>query len=163
MNKYNDTGDWYKDRHDRLLEWTEDAEAVNWLENYMSALEFYDDLIDKDKKIHEARVISNIYNALLYMPSNPFWLKHYHILGPQILLGMRSCSLANKLEKRKEGDDLIWSYVLRQVVDITLTVVELTRGRDIADLLELDIHDWALNHPNRKMESFDEYKREHTG
>ena len=157
-----DTGDWWKDRHDRLLEWTKNEAAVAWLEGYLSALEFFDDLIDRDRELPRNCVYGRIYDLLVLLPSNSFWLQCSHILGPQILLGLRNCSLANKLEERAKGDDLIWSYSLRQVVDITMTVIELTRGKEIADLLELEVHDWALNHPQANMEPYSEYHKEHT-
>ena len=157
-----DTGDWERDRHARLVDWIRNDEAVHWLEVYLELLEFFDDLIDKDKEIPEHVVIHHLYLSMIDYAVNPFWIQHHHILAPQIVLGFRHASLANKLERRAKGDDLVWSYIMRQTVDMTMTVIELTRGREIANFLELDIHDWALHHPQATMESFDAYQAEHS-
>jgi len=155
-----DSGDWEKDRYNRLIEWIGDFDAVDWLLDYFLLLEFFDDRIDGKTKAWDPAEVCR--KALVDYPCNPFWLNNYAMLMPMILMGFRNASFANRLEARKNGEDLIWSYVARQVCDLTMMVIELTRGRRVADELELEIHDWAMNHPNRNFDTYDEYCKEHS-
>lgn len=156
-----DPNNWDRVRN-QLMVWIGDNHAVDWMMNYLSIVEFFDDIIDDDKEIPEQVAFNCMHDALIHFPSNPFFQKHYPVLVPQIMLGMRNYSLANKLEKRGTNDDLIFSYVMRCFLDITMTVIELTRGMEYADAIELEVHDWSMNNPQSSMEKYSEYQKEHT-
>lgn len=144
----------------RLTEWIGDASAVDWLLTYLSMCEFFDDLIDRDRTVRDRDVVEQLNYCMIRYATNPFWIQNYMVLAPQIALGIRHWLMANRLEKRATGEDLIWSYIYRQTSDLTMMVIELTRGREVADELELEIHDWAMKQPGA--DTYDEYRKEHT-
>lgn len=135
-----DSEDWRAARDAQLAEWVGNPDAVRWLLDFFDVCELFDDLIDKDKPIDDGRVVQALWEALVDMPGNPFFIANAGRLLPVISMGINCWLDANDLEADQDLDSLHFSYVMRAAyMQVLPTVVEIVRGREAMRAVSLDI------------------------
>ena len=135
-----DSPEWRDERDERLHEWVGDRAAVAWLLDFFDACELFDDLIDKDKPISDERVIRALWEVMVDMPGNPFFLRNAHRLIPIVSMGINAWLDANDMEGDGTEHDLHAAYVMRGAYGaITQTVIEIVRGREVMRACSLEI------------------------
>ena len=110
--------------------------------DYYDICELFDDLIDRDKDddLRPERIERILWEVLVDYAGNPFFLRHARTLLPVVSMGINYWLDANDLEREGTDASLQFSYVLRDAyMQVTQTVVELTRGREAMRACSLDI------------------------
>jgi hypothetical protein len=80
------TADWVELRNKKRMEWLlNNQSAYEWLDMMMEAVEFTDDLIDKDKEISQERVLNNMTALMIRLPNNEFYLANRTYLTPFVV------------------------------------------------------------------------------
>lgn len=140
-----------------FMSWIGDRDAVLWLVDYFELIEFFDDLIDKDKAVTRKRVVDALWKALFDLCAHSFFLRHARTLLPVMHIGINAWMDANELERTPTEQSLHAAYVLRGVCATVIhTTIELTRGRDIMRALSSDVWWFILD------ENYDSYRLEHS-
>lgn len=148
-----DTAAWQQSRNERLLLWTNDPYAVQFIVQFSDACELFDDLIDKDKPIADDHVTRVLFVLLTEMPMNPFFDRHKASLVPVIVTGINAWLDANTLEKGTQNDR-VFAYVLRDwYAELIAFVIYLTRGREYLREVSMDVRNFFTHH-----ETLDEYR-----
>jgi len=150
-----DTPDWQDARNQKLMEWTQNPYAVQFIVQFSDACELFDDLIDKDKPIPDDHVVRVLFVLLTEMPVNPFFEAYKHQLIPVITTGINAWLDANILEKGSENDR-VFSYVLRDwYAELIAYVICLTRGRDYMREVSMDVRNFFTHH-----ETLEQYRED---
>jgi hypothetical protein len=108
-----------------------DLDALGWCLCFITYCHCIDDIIDGDKTDSEFILSTFEYPLVLY--SNPFYLKHIHILYPIIKMSTNSYADSVNMEKT----NIVWKRnyadVLRQNAnDVILAVVEIvSKSREV--------------------------------
>lgn len=77
--------------------------AIAFMETMVSVLHFWDDLIDKDKSLTDADVNAAMWNALVVLPQNTFYLQNFDALHPILVNAIANWQAATQFER--ETDD----------------------------------------------------------
>lgn len=110
----------------------EDAEA--FLTAMVGVLHIWDDLIDKDKPITDDMVNAAFWDALITLPRNTFYMRHFGDLNPILVTAIMSWKTANGFEH--EEKDLDIAFIIRSAyVDLILMTALLCGGRTHAERL----------------------------
>jgi hypothetical protein len=150
-----DTPQWQAQRNAKLLEWTNDINAVNFIIQFGDTCELFDDLIDKDKPIPDDHVVRVLFVVLTEMPLNPFFDAYKSRLIPVIVTGINAWLDANVLEKGS-SNDRVFSYVLRDwYAEIISYVIYLCRGRDYMRSVSMEVRNYFTHH-----ETLEHYKEQ---
>lgn len=104
--------------------------AADYLVQIVEALHLWDDLIDKDQKITDARINSVFIHLLTELPRNPFFIQHALILTPVTLMAIQNWHVATQAERAaKPAVALEIAFVLRSsYVDLVGLVATLCGG-----------------------------------
>jgi hypothetical protein len=146
-----------------------EGELVHWaLKGNSEAIEFYgllagisqtwDDLIDGDGvEITPEVVNAMMWDALVELPNNPFYARHFPRLNTLVQQTILDWLAANELEAGGTADKRV-SFILRDsLAGVLVHCAYLTGGyewaNEIAPAVRRYIHD----------EDFDSYAREHDG
>lgn len=141
-----DSLEWQAARDRKLLEWTKDPYAVQFITQFSDTCELFDDLIDKDKPIPEDHVVRVLFIVLTEMPVNPFFDKYKHLLIPVMVTGINAWLDANTLEKGSDNDK-VFAYVLRDwYAELIAYVIYLTRGREYLRTVSLEVRNFFTHH-----------------
>lgn len=89
-----------------------DRDAVAFILAVHKVVELWDDLIDKDKDPQDADINAGLYAAMVTLPRNPFYQRHFALLSPLVESAILDWWTANELETQG-GDGLHTSYILR--------------------------------------------------
>lgn len=127
------------------------TQAVEWLVELFDAIQFFDDIADKDE-VSRQRLDDVIWSLLVSMPSNPFYREHLAHLSPLIASQILKWQASDKAERSGKADEK--SFMWRAgYYEIVLSVVCLVHGRKAAtDASERILRLYG--------ESFAEYKKE---
>lgn len=120
----------------------------------------WDDLIDKDKPLSKEQINSGFRNALIDIPSNPFFAAHAHRLIPVMSAGISAWQAANAFELTT--DKRLWemAHTLRYfVATVIVTCAEIVGGGDWAD--EVAPRIWAEAHKDTLDNYFKELEARH--
>ena len=140
FNLLPDSNPWREQRNRLLSKWIGCPEAEAWILDYFDVAELFDDLIDKDKEITRDRIYQALFECMVDMPNNPFFVEHRAVLIPILHMGINCWMDSNALEKRHALEGLHFSYVMRAAyMAIIQTVVELVQGRDAMRDCSLEI------------------------
>lgn len=121
--------------YDKLVESAAkgDAEAKDFLMMLVDIAHTWDDLIDRDKPVVNERIHRAFEAALLWLPRNAFYLRHFTILNAVLQNSVRNWHLANEIERRGESSLMHASFVLRSAyADILAQVAYITGGSEHA-------------------------------
>jgi hypothetical protein len=126
-------------------------DAVAWLLGLWDAIQFMDDVADEDE-ISRDQFDNALYQMLVAMPGNPFFMSRANALLPVMMTAMLKWQTSDMLETVGEVDAR--TYMWRAgYYDVVLLVVQLCHGYDAA----LDLGPFVLKLYGEKLE---DYQRE---
>ena len=103
-----------------------DREAGDFIEKLFCVVHQWDDLMDGDKPVDLGLLM---YGAMVYLPADPFYQRHFHTLSPLIEIGIMSWLTANKLEATDKRSDKEISFIIRSDhLNVTLMVIRIVAG-----------------------------------
>lgn len=102
-------------------------EAVSWLVMLFETAQAFDDFVDGDK-VERSRLDALIWNTLIAMPQNTFYLKYSHVLWPMIATAIFKWQAANTVEQSGEANAMSFAW-RAGFYDIVLFVYSLCFGR----------------------------------
>jgi len=101
-------------------------EAVSWIMALWNAIQVFDDYADGDP-VERSALDATIWDTLVSMPTNPFFLKNVFTLGPALGLAVLKWQASDKVER--EGKANAQSYMWRAgFYDVILAVVQCVHG-----------------------------------
>lgn len=106
------------------------AAAVALLENVCELTNIWDDLIDKDNgEVSPESINRAFWIALVDMPENPFYARHYQRLAPILRVGIHNWLAANKFERSGDVKLIDIAHVARYSVgDIVVEMLLIIGG-----------------------------------
>lgn len=106
-----------------------DQSAAEFLSVVFDVAHVWDDLIDKDVDVADDAIDRAFFHALVTLPRNPFYAKHFDLLNPLLLAGMNNWHVANELEKSGTEEDLRIAFISRSgYIDLITQVAFLVGG-----------------------------------
>ena len=100
----------------------DDKDAISFIMSIHDLVEIWDDLVDKDNPVSQEQVNSAFYAALITIPRNQFYARHFAELNLTIENAIIDWMSANALEATGDAEKLRMAYVLRSSA-MTLTTV----------------------------------------
>lgn len=120
------------DRGENLLEWAcqGNREAIVFVSSFTFVAHLWDDLIDCDTVVDEDRINRAFWTALIEMPANPFYQRHFHNLQPVLRQIVIDWMDANELERNGYHERTL-AFVLRSEINgLVAQVAYLIGGYD---------------------------------
>lgn len=141
---------------DAKLEWfggNQDAlNMVHMLEHMTHA---WDDLIDRDKEVSDARINRAFTTCLVYLPANPFYRSIQDQILPMWLTAISAYETANHFETTKDPHGVELAHMLRYAVGhIVAYAMHICLGEERVRQYLPEM--WKALVPER----FDEYRKE---
>ena len=119
-----------------------EPDAINWLCSLYEVIQFIDDVQDGDK----ADVESGVWNAIVFFPTNGFFLRNAQYLSP--ILSVQILKWIASDEREREGKASAKTYMYRAgFYDVVMMVVLLVHGYKKAKLyapIVMDIYGETL-------------------
>ena len=153
-------GDWdsagWRDKRDaKLFEWLQNADAVRFCVDVSQFTEVFDDYVDADVAVQKNDMTRAVFNALYYIPANPFFNTHRGTLLPIMFLFVNAWLDSNELATGTESEKAL-AYTLKGLgVEVLLACIGITRGTDYLRTVSADIRRAFMAH-----ESFADYCKE---
>ncbi len=97
-----------------------DAEAVALCEMLGGISQVWDDLIDGDAEVSAAEINQAFFAAIVELPANPFYFRHFARLHPLIASAVFDWMASNELEKTGSHDRTL-AFVLRDNLSAVVT------------------------------------------
>lgn len=103
----------YIDR-DILLRWLRnDKAAADYVEMVCNVAHVWDDLIDRDKDVSDEVISEAFFEALIRLPRNPFYRKHFDHLNSVLMNSISNWQVATKLEREGGEYEKSIAFILR--------------------------------------------------
>lgn len=103
----------YIDR-DLLLRWLKnDKAAADYVEMVCNVAHVWDDLIDRDKDVSDEDISKAFFEALIRLPRNPFYRKHFDHLNSVLMNAISNWQVATKLERKGGEYEKSIAFILR--------------------------------------------------
>ena len=124
-----------------LHKWVRDPDAVRWCAMLLELVHTWDDLVDQDKPVSREKIDEAFCIALLWMPSNPFYLRHMARLHAHLINLVRSWQVATDLERANTDPvDRPCAFILRSsYVDALVECAALLHGEAHARQMAIEI------------------------
>jgi len=143
--------------------------AAYFLRNHQSAMEFvravfnvfhvWDDLIDRDREVTDEEVMTAFWMALVALPTNAFYMKHFSVLHPILVNAIVNWRAATAMEREGDDHDRTIAFILRGTYGDVLSVSALLiGGLEWSVQVTPDIRRWM--HPERYQEYLDNLRAE---
>lgn len=117
-----------------------DMEALAFIEALHQIVDLWDDLIDRDKCVSDEEISLAFTNALISLPRNSFYVRHFSLLNPLIDAGITDWHTANALEATKDEINLREAYVLRcSLLTVTIMVAKIIGGPEWARQISFEL------------------------
>jgi hypothetical protein len=81
-----------------------DASAIEFFIVGRSICHLWDDLVDRDAPVSERDLDIVMFHALVTLPSNAFYRKHFDTLRPLLVNAILNWHAANEFERAEDGD-----------------------------------------------------------
>lgn len=142
---------------DNRLEWFGgNQDALNMYQMFIDLSHTWDDLIDSDKAVNAIEINHAFLIPLIYLPSNPFYLKIQQAILPMWLIVVSAYETANIFESQKDPHGIEISHSLRYAAGHIISyAVHICVGREKAREIMPSV--WK----DIFFERFDDYKLEH--
>lgn len=106
-----------------------DASASEFLHTVTQIAHVWDDLIDQDQPILADQIHQAFVQALVTLPLNAFYRRHFDMLHPVLVSSISNWLVANELERDGSMDDLRIAFISRSsYVDLVTQVAFLVGG-----------------------------------
>lgn len=122
------------------------AEALAFLNAMARVLHFWDDLIDRDKEHVDAHTHLCMWDALVTLPTNRFYLDNMTMLQPILVQSIVNWRVANDIERAPKSSirDLGFAFIIRSTyVDLVSMSALILGGLEHAVRVGPDIRRWA--------------------
>lgn len=108
-------------------------DAMDFVQRLFDVFHFWDDLIDRDRKIHDDAINAQMYSALVELPMNPFYRQHQATFMPLIVTAIHNWRTATDFERGGDPDQRLVAFVLRSsYVDILVMAAHIVGGNEWA-------------------------------
>lgn len=146
MNTKEDNIEWFGGNED----------ALNMYRMLVDLAHVWDDLVDKDKQLTEARVNNAFLICLLYLPTNPFYQRIQREIAPMWLTVVSAYNTANRYEAARDEHGLEISHTLRYAAGTIVNyMVIVCVGMERAEKIMPEVWKKIV------VERFDDYRKEH--
>jgi hypothetical protein len=107
--------------------------AADFVEAIVRVLHFWDDLIDRDKPLDDGTINRAMLDALVTLPSNPFYRAHFDRLSAVLMNSITNWHVATKFERTGDEYRERIAYILRSsYVDLITTAALIVGGPEYA-------------------------------
>lgn len=131
-----------------------DQHAINFIDMFMSTIEIWDDLIDKDKPVSAEDINTVFTNLLFWLPQNLFFEKYKSYLLPIIMTTINTWHDSNYLGSEEDIRSKQEAWYLKQfgiemfsavafliggfehMRDVSLKIRKIVRHEDFAEYLK---------------------------
>lgn len=79
--------------------------AISFIETVFSIAHFWDDLIDKDRAVSDADINRAMWQALVELPQNAFYLQNFDALHPVLVNAIANWHAATAFEREKDTNE----------------------------------------------------------
>jgi hypothetical protein len=142
---------------DGKLEWFGgNQDALNMYRAFVDLAHAWDDLVDKDKELSEAKINQAFLTCLVYLPANPFYRSIQEQILPMWLMVVSAYEVANKFEHDKDQHGIEIAHSLRYASGhIVAYAISVCVGSEKAKEILPEV--WKAMFYER----FDDYRKEH--
>ena len=131
-------------------------DAINLFDMLIDLAHTWDDLVDKDKDVTEAKINNAFMICLVYLPCNPFYQSIQRDVMPMWITVVSAYQTANHYEKTKDAHGVEIAHTLRYAAgQIIAYAVHICVGPEKAAEYLPDV--WKA----LVIERFDDYRKEH--
>jgi len=131
-------------------------DAINLFDMLIDLAHTWDDLVDKDKDVTEAKINNAFMICLVYLPMNPFYQLIQRDVMPMWITVVSAYQTANHYEKTKDAHGVEIAHTLRYAAgQIVAYAVHVCVGPEKAAEYLPDV--WKA----LVIERFDNYRKEH--
>lgn len=147
-------------KHDVLHSFTRgDPDATRFLTMVTDIAHVWDDLIDLDVPVDPQAVHNAFFDALVVLPRNPFYARHFEMLNPILIAAINNWRVANTLEAGDDEADHRIAFISRSsYIDLITQVAFLIGGhewvREVGPAIRRFVHaeGWEQYQANLKAE-----------
>ena len=100
-----------------------EPDAINWLCSLYEVIQFIDDVQDGDK----ADIESGVWNSIVFLPTNRFFLRNAQYLSPVLSIQILKWMASDERERDGKADAKTYMY-RAGFYDVVMEVVLLTHG-----------------------------------
>lgn len=118
----------YFDREVTIRWMKGDKSAADYIELVCNIAHVWDDLIDKDKEVSEDDIGKVFFEALISLPRNVFYRKHFDHLNSVLMNAMSNWQVATKLEREGGPYETSIAFILRSSYVDLITQAALLLG-----------------------------------
>lgn len=131
-------------------------DAINLFDMLIDLAHTWDDLVDKDKDVTEAKINNAFMICLVYLPCNPFYQSIQRDVMPMWITVVSAYQTANHYERTKDAHGVEIAHTLRYAAgQIIAYAVHVCVGPEKAAEYLPDV--WKA----LVIERFDDYRKEH--
>lgn len=131
-------------------------DAINLFDMLIDLAHTWDDLVDKDKDVTEAKINNAFMICLVYLPMNPFYQLIQRDVMPMWITVVSAYQTANHYERAKDAHGVEIAHTLRYAAgQIIAYAVHVCVGPEKAAEYLPDV--WKA----LVIERFDDYRKEH--
>lgn len=132
--------------------------AVAFCETLFRISQTLDDLIDRDQPVSDDVIMSAFWQALIELPSNPFYRQHEPYLRPLMASALQDWRDSVTLERSGKHHDQTLAFVLRdQLTSLVVQCAYLVGGHDwmtkVSAPIRRHFHEDALDDYLKDMEA----------
>ena len=130
------------------------ASAIEFINSLFSAIELYDDLIDKDKEIEEWRIHKDFGNLFIGLHINEWFNANKQYYLPVMILAMNAFQDANNLAKSEDKKLRNLAFHIRNLpIELQIQTAFLVGGYDHMRKASVEIREFFAH------ESFEEWDK----
>lgn len=151
-----DSPAWRELRNAKLYEWfLGNEDAVNCAVALSTAVETWDDLIDKDKPVSPADINQAFTLLLVDLPANQFYVNYRHYIEPWLVLFVNAWMDSEQLRQTSDTDAKLQAFFLRNLsLELIPLIAFCCGGFENMRKISLEAREFYRH------ESFDDWKLE---
>ena len=151
------TDEWHAQREANKQRWLlGHAEAIDFISNIMSAVEFWDDLIDKDVVLEDESINKIMLNLLFVLPQNKWFVANTTYYMPLFMMAINAFHDSNELCKSDKPHLRNLAFHIRNLgLELYIATAFLLGGYDYMRKVSPEIRaffafesfeEWEFNH-----------------
>lgn len=110
-----------------------DAAAAEFMLQMCRVMHLWDDLIDKDKAVSDAQINEAFQLALVDIPRNPFYARHFVALNAHVQTAITNWHVATRMEREGGDYEKSIAFILRSsYMDLFTQVAQIVGGPEWA-------------------------------
>ena len=109
-----------------------DVAAVDFFMQIHGILHLVDDLTDRDKPVSNEAIEKGMWSALVDLPRNPFYRRHFDTLNPIVANSILNWGAANEFEKHDDARLEIAFVIRSDYANVLIQSAYLVGGKDWA-------------------------------